>query len=60
MQIMRSSRAIARWGDCEQTVHRVMEEVGLRVKDLRYYKSQPWPDSNSLLFGFFCELEGDP
>lgn len=45
----------------EQTVHReVMEEVGLRVKNLRYYKSQPWPDSSSLLFGFFCELEGDP
>lgn len=59
---MRSLRAIARWGETvEQTVHReVMEEVGLRVKDLRYYKSQPWPDSSSLLFGFFCELEGDP
>lgn len=43
----------------EQTVHReVMEEVGLRVKNLRYYKSQPWPASNSLLFGFFCELDG--
>lgn len=43
----------------EQTVHReVMEEVGLRVKNLRYYKSQPWPDSSSLLFGFFCELDG--
>ena len=27
----------------EQTVHReVMEEAGLRVKNLRYYKSQPW------------------
>lgn len=37
-----------------------MEEVGLRVKNLRYYKSQPWPDSSSLLLGFFCELEGDP
>lgn len=45
----------------EQTIHReVMEEVGLRVKNLRYYKSQPWPDSNSLLFGFFCELDGSP
>lgn len=45
----------------EQTVHReVMEEVGLRVKNLRYYKSQPWPDSSSLLFGFFCELDGSP
>lgn len=44
----------------EQTVHReVMEEVGLSVKNLRYYKSQPWPPSSSLLFGFFCELDGD-
>lgn len=44
----------------EQTVHReVMEEVGLKVKNLRYYKSQPWPPSSSLLFGFFCDLDGD-
>ncbi len=44
----------------EQTVHReVMEEVGLTVCNLRYYKSQPWPPSSSLLFGFFCELDGD-
>ena len=44
----------------EQTVHReVMEEVGLHVKNLRYYASQPWPPSSSLLFGFFCELDGD-
>ena len=27
----------------EETVHReVMEEVGLKVKNLTYYKSQPW------------------
>jgi NAD+ diphosphatase len=37
----------------------VMEEVGLRVKNIRYYKSQPWPFSGSLLFGFFCELDGE-
>ena len=44
----------------EQTVHReVMEEVGLHVTKLRYYKSQPWPPSSSLLFGFFCELDGE-
>ena len=44
----------------EQTVHReVMEEVGLKVTNLRYYKSQPWPPSSSLLFGFFCDLEGE-
>ncbi len=44
----------------EQTVHReVMEEVGLKVKNLRYFKSQPWGRSSSLLFGFFCEADGD-
>lgn len=43
----------------EQTVHReVMEEVGLRVKNLRYYKCQPWPLSGTLLFGFYCDLDG--
>lgn len=44
----------------EQTVEReVMEEVGLNVKNIRYYKSQPWGLSGSLLSGFFCELDGD-
>lgn len=44
----------------EQTVHReVMEEVGLKVKNLKFYKSQPWPFSNTLLSGFFAELDGD-
>lgn len=43
----------------EQTVEReVMEEVGLKVKNIRYYKSQPWALSGSLLAGFFCELDG--
>lgn len=43
----------------EQTVQReVMEEVGLKVKNIRYYKSQPWGLSGSLLAGFFCELDG--
>lgn len=44
----------------EETVHReVMEEVGVKVKNLRYYKSQPWSFTDTLLFGFFCELDGD-
>lgn len=38
----------------------VMEEVGLKVTDIRYYHSQPWAASQSLLMGFFCEVEGDP
>ena len=44
----------------EQTVHReVMEEVGLRVKNLRYYKSQPWGVDGNVLLGFFCDVDGD-
>lgn len=44
----------------EETVEReVMEEVGLRVKNIRYYKSQPWSFSSTLLCGFFCEVDGD-
>jgi NAD+ diphosphatase len=44
----------------EQTVQReVMEEVGLRVKNIRYYKSQPWGVDSNLLLGFFCDLDGD-
>ena len=45
----------------EQTVRReVMEEVGLKVKEIRYYKSQPWGFDQDLLAGFFCEAVGDP
>lgn len=43
----------------EQTVHReVMEEVGIKVKNLQFYKSQPWCFTDTLLFGFFCDLDG--
>lgn len=43
----------------EETVRReVMEEVGLKVKNLRYYTSQPWSFSGTLLMGFWCELDG--
>ena len=44
----------------EQTVTReVMEEAGIRVKNIRYYKSQPWGVASDLLMGFFCEADGD-
>lgn len=44
----------------EDTVHReVLEETGLRVKNLRFYRSQPWVYTDSLLLGFFCDLDGD-
>ena len=43
----------------EDTVRReVFEETGLRVKNLRFYKSQPWVFTDSLLMGFCCELDG--
>ena len=43
----------------EETVQReVMEEAGLRVKNIRYYKSQPWGKASDILSGFFCDLDG--
>lgn len=44
----------------EETVAReVMEETGLRVKNIRYYKSQPWGSANDILLGFYCDVDGD-
>ena len=44
----------------EETVMReVQEEVGLKVKNIHYYKSQPWSFTDTLLMGFFCELDGE-
>lgn len=44
----------------EETVRReVLEEVGLKVKNIRYYKSQPWSFSDTLLMGFYCDLDGE-
>ena len=37
----------------------VMEEVGLKVKNIRYYKSQPWAFSDTVMIGFTAELDGD-
>jgi NAD+ diphosphatase len=43
----------------EETVEReVMEETGLKVKNIRYYKSQPWGIVDDLLAGFYCEVDG--
>lgn len=44
----------------EETVKReVMEEAGLKVKNIHYYKSQPWSFTDTLLFGFYCEVDGN-
>ena len=43
----------------EDTVRReVLEETGLHVGKLHFYKSQPWVFTDTLLMGFYCELEG--
>lgn len=44
----------------EETVEReVMEEAGIRVKNIRYYKSQPWGVAGDILIGYYCDLDGD-
>ncbi|WP_347057816.1 NAD(+) diphosphatase [Blastococcus sp. HT6-30] len=37
----------------------VEEEVGLRVTDVRYVASQPWPFPQSLMLGFVARVHGD-
>ena len=42
----------------EECVHReVMEEVGLRIKNLKYFGSQPWPYPSGVMIGFTAEYE---
>ena len=44
----------------EETVKReVMEEAGIKVNNIRYYKSQPWGSANDILLGFFCDVKGN-
>ena len=40
----------------EQTVHReVVEEVGIAVRNIRYFGSEPWPFPDSLMIGFVAD-----
>ena len=40
----------------EETVRReVREEVGLEVRNIRYFASQPWGFSGGILAGFYCD-----
>lgn len=43
----------------EDAIHReVMEEVGLRVRDFRYFASQSWPFPHALMIAFTAEYAG--
>jgi NAD+ diphosphatase len=43
----------------EETVHReVKEEVGIELKNVRYFGSQPWPFGRSLMVGYTAEYAG--
>lgn len=42
----------------EETVRReVAEETGIKVKNIRYFGSQPWPFPDSLMIGFTADYE---
>jgi NAD+ diphosphatase len=41
----------------EAVKRETMEEVGLKVKNIKYFGSQPWPFPNSLMIGFTADYE---
>lgn len=42
----------------ECTKREVFEEVGIAIKNIKYFNSQSWPFPNSLMIGFFAEYDG--
>jgi len=42
----------------EAVVREVREEVGIEVKDIHYFASQPWPFPHSLMIGFTATYAG--
>lgn len=44
----------------EDTVRReAMEEVGIKVKNIKYYKNQPWAMTDAHMIGYTAEVDGD-
>ena len=42
----------------EEAVKReVMEETGIKIKNIRYFASQPWPFPSGLMVGFTADYE---
>jgi NAD+ diphosphatase len=42
----------------EAVVREVKEEVGIEIKDIKYFGSQPWPFPHSLMIGFMATYAG--
>ena len=42
----------------EAVVREVREEVGIEIKDIKYFGSQPWPFPHSLMIGFTASYAG--
>jgi NAD+ diphosphatase len=42
----------------EAVVREVREEVGIEIKDIKYFGSQPWPFPHSLMIGFTATYAG--
>jgi len=43
----------------EEAVRReVTEETGIRIRNIRYYASQPWPYPAGLMVGFYADYDG--
>lgn len=43
----------------EAVAREVREEVGLKVKNIHPYKSQPWSFSDTIMLAFIADLDGD-
>lgn len=41
----------------QAVVREVSEETGLKIKNLKYFSSQPWPYPCGLMVGFYAEYE---
>lgn len=42
----------------EAVAREIREEVGVEVRNVRYFGSQPWPFPNSLMIGFLADYAG--
>ena len=38
----------------------VLEETGVRIKNIRFYATKPWGLAGNLMIGYFAELDGSP